>query len=181
MIYELKDKVKNYPGNTEFRHFSTPPSSADSRTPWTDFLLGLQTNNLVSSLRCWATVNRDLTKRLPTGSEESVMITSKASWFFFMNSKPSPTWRVSLGLKKPLAIPGRYFLDTLMTSFECAKHHNQSSFETLRKQLLATPETNLVDLAQNHRLHQRVLHHFPQHAAIATANDQHLRKGKYND
>lgn len=33
-----------------------------------------------------------------------------------MNSKPSPTWRVSFGLKKPWAIPGRYFLDTLMTS-----------------------------------------------------------------
>lgn len=43
-------------------------------------------------------------------------MTSNASWFCFMNSKPSPTWRVSLGLKNPLAIPGRYFFDTLMTS-----------------------------------------------------------------
>lgn len=54
---------------------------------------------------------------MPTGSEESVIMTSKASWFCFMNSKPSPTWRVSFGLKNPLAIPGRNFFDTLMTSY----------------------------------------------------------------
>lgn len=84
------------------------------------------------------TVNRDLRRHLlPTGSEESVMITSKASWFCFMNSKPSPTWRVSFGLKNPLAIPGRYFLDTLMTSCTADNNENQSSVErgaTLRKQ-----------------------------------------------
>lgn len=61
---------------------------------------------------------------LPTGSEESVMMTSKASWFFFMNSKPSPTFRVSLGLKNPFAIPGRYFFETLMTS--CFKIHRKN-------------------------------------------------------
>lgn len=33
-----------YPGNKEFRHFSTLPSSADSMTPWTNFLLVLQAN-----------------------------------------------------------------------------------------------------------------------------------------
>lgn len=54
---------------------------------------------------------------LPTGSDESVMMTSKAFWFCFINSKPSPTWRVSFGLKKPLAMPGRNFFETSMTSY----------------------------------------------------------------
>lgn len=42
---------------------------------------------------------------------------SKASWFCFINSKPSPTCRVSLGLKKPFAMPGKYFFDTVITSY----------------------------------------------------------------
>jgi hypothetical protein len=63
-------------------------------------------------------------------SEESVIMTSKASWFCFMNSKPSPTWRVSFKLEKPTAMPGRNFNDIL------------------------------IDFTLDHRLHRGVLHHF---------------------
>lgn len=50
-----------------------------------------------------------------------MIITSKASWFCFMNSKPSPTCKVSLGLEYPTAMPGRYFLDAWITSYNTAR------------------------------------------------------------
>lgn len=65
---------------------------------------------------------------------------SKASWFFFMNSKPSPIWRVILGLKNPLAIPGRYFFDTSMTSYtgEKVSFHEKISHEFVYSWMIVT-------------------------------------------
>lgn len=71
---------------------------------------------------------------LPMGSDESVIITSKASWFCFMNSKPSPTCKVSLALEYPTAIPGRYFLDTWITS--CNTESTAGSEEAYKQLLL---------------------------------------------
>lgn len=156
------------------------PSSVDSTTPWTNSQQVLQQkrpNSESDFCNCWQT--KMISKRhSPTGSEESVIMTSKASWFCFMNSKPSPTCKVSLGLKNPLAIPGRYFFDTLMTSYTadnintemsrpitdaaCATNNNQyGSQERGATILISCCCSHLIDLTKNHRLHQRILHHLP--------------------
>lgn len=52
---------------------------------------------------------------LPIGSEESVIMTSNSPWCFFMYSNPSPICSDNFELSKPMAIFGRYFLDTSIT------------------------------------------------------------------
>lgn len=107
-----------YPGSKESHVALMRSSSADSTTPWTDSRQGLQLNWIFKNACCLGKENQSSSYNLPTGSDESVIMMSKASWFCFINSKPSPTWRVSFGLKKPFAMPGRYFLDALMTSYK---------------------------------------------------------------
>lgn len=121
------------------------------------------------------------------------MMTSKASWFCFMNSKPSPTCRVSLGLKNPFAIPGRYFLETVITSYQKdrptlywwshsmgvtiphmtldSKWDDQCCCSLWLKQV-----DYLINLTLDHRLHQRVLHCLSQNTPIPSTNDQNLGK-----
>ncbi len=52
---------------------------------------------------------------LPSGSEESVMITSNCFLCFFMKANPSPICCSNLSLSKPLDIYGKYFLLTSIT------------------------------------------------------------------
>lgn len=52
---------------------------------------------------------------LPIGSEESVIMTSNSPWCFFMYSNPSPICSDNFELSKPMAIFGRYFLETSIT------------------------------------------------------------------
>ena len=53
---------------------------------------------------------------LPTGSELSVIMTSNSPLCCFINSKPSPTFKVSFGCSSPFPMKGKYFFDTLITT-----------------------------------------------------------------
>lgn len=62
----------------------------------------------------------------PSGSDESVMITSKVFLYSAKNLKPSPMWTFTFGLSKLEDIPGRYFLAFLMTPSSMS--HNTASW-----------------------------------------------------
>ena len=52
----------------------------------------------------------------PSGSLESVMITSNSSFLSARNLNPSPMWVFTAGCWKPTDMPGRYFFDRRMTA-----------------------------------------------------------------
>lgn len=52
----------------------------------------------------------------PSGSLESVMMTSNSFLRSARNLKPSSTWTLTLGCSKPTAMPRRYFLERRMTA-----------------------------------------------------------------
>lgn len=53
---------------------------------------------------------------LPTGSEESVIMTSKLSTLSSRKAKPSPMWILTLGCSNPAAMLGKNFLEARMTA-----------------------------------------------------------------
>lgn len=77
------------------------------------------------------------------------MVTVKACWLCSMNSKPSPTCRVSLELQPSTAMHGRNFLETWMMSLS-------------------------VSHWITGRLHAGMLHHLLQNTPLPSPDDQYL-------
>lgn len=80
------------------------------------------------------------------------------------------------GTEKPLCHPGKILLRNVNDVLRRRRWEGALLEGSIREQPERNPfQSHLIDLAQNHRLHQWILHHFSEHSAIAATNNQHLR------
>lgn len=185
----------SYPGNKEFHHFSMPPSSADSKTPWTNSQQVLQQKT-------------ELRTELPplTGGKQrcydiKVALTDRV-WGIGYNDvegilvllhefKAISNMEGELGTEKPFGHPWEELLRYVNDILHSRQHRHWDEQASLKRSIRNSNQyssleslynpwqcccSHLIYLTKNRRLHQRILHHFPQHTAISAANNQHLYK-----
>ena len=135
----------------------------------------------------------------PTGSEESVMMTSNSDLCFAIKSKPSPMWRVSFGLENPDDMYGRYFFDTSTTiCYTNTSFHNgfcsSARFSvwsrarytkrlrnihyveiTRVKKRKPTKRAHLIDFTHDNFFYTGMFVELPNHSAVPTTDQQHLQ------